>query len=190
MPVYLKNKEIDKIYLGNTQIDKIYKGSVLIYSAWEDGALFNEGQIWEEAGNLKIVGKNQAGANGVTVVTEEDHIYSSAKQYNGQNSGANVGFENPIDVTNYNTLYALVDYNFPEWSVACALQLGSTFGAMDKGYAVSHWSGNLETVYTSSGMQETIKIDLSNLSGSYYVGWAVDTTPNSPWIKHYKIWME
>ena len=126
MPVYLQNKEIDKVYLGDTQIDKIYKGNTLIYSAWEDGVLFTEGKIWEGAGQLIKIGRDQAGLRGVQVLTNEDHIHSQANHIDGMNSGADIGFEKPIDVTNYKYLKALVDYNFPEWSLCSPRFLSKT----------------------------------------------------------------
>lgn len=190
MSLVLANKEIGKVYLGDIQIDKAYKGNILVYSAWEDGVLTVDGEIAEELGTLKIVGANTAGASGATVTIEDNCIYTGVETYVGQNSGATVGFENPVNVDKYNTLYALVDYNMPAWSVSRALALGTTFGAYDKGSA-DYYDGRNDGASDKTATQKTLEINISSLTGDYYVSWFVDTSENvKPWIRHYKIWME
>lgn len=175
-----------------TQVKKKYamigSTATLVYSAWEDGALFNDGQIWEEAGDIKVTGSN---IGNTTVTVADDGIYTWVYPENGKNAVAYIGFSNPIDMTNYNTLYALVDYDFEPWSVAKGLQVGTSFGKLDKGYSkdLNHDS-RYDGAPVNSGRQKIISVDISGLSGSYYVTWYGANSSGGIWMKYYKIWME
>ena len=198
MPIFdnngTTNAEISKVYdndgIASHPISKIYDSdgtaTHLLYSAWEVGVLTVDGFIAEELGGLTVT---QYPENAITLTTDGGCIYTRIAQKNGQNTSATVGFTNPVDVTNYNTLYALVDYEISAWSRGNTLCLGTNRGGNDMG--TSH-GFNLcyDGAPTLRETQLKISIDISNRKGNAYVSWSGGTSPNALWFKHYKIWME
>lgn len=141
-----------KQYIGGAWVEKTaksYQGGA--WADWWNGQLYESGNEYES-----ITGGYSTYGSGATLTKNQDHLYIKSQG----NSG--VYTNNPVDMTDYNTL--TFDWTCVRGGIDTQFQVRS-----DRSTGTSGWAAGTKIIGPDTKRQ-TVSLDISNLSGSYYVG--------------------
>lgn len=139
-------------YVDGTWSDvvaKSYQGDAWV--AWWNGQLYENGNTY-----ASVTGGYSVYGDGTTLTENADHLLIKSQG----NSG--VYTNNPVDMTDYNTL--TFDWTCVRGGIDIQFQVRS-----DKSTGTSGWAAGTKIVGPDTKRQTTT-LDISGLSGSYYVG--------------------
>lgn len=141
-----------KQYIGGTWVEKTaksYQGGAWV--EWWSGQLYENGNTYASfTGGYSIYG------DGTTLTENADHLYIESQGPSG------VYNNNPVDMTDYGTL--TFDWTCVRGGIDIRFQVRT-----DKSTGGSGWAAGT-TIVGPDATRQTTTLDISGLSGSYYVG--------------------
>lgn len=198
---------------SHVEFNALKKNGVQVYplsakqyvgGAWEDrNAKTHQGGVWVEwiaylfkngTTNTDLVGEWKTAAvsedgsyTGLPIVTENtDNII--IKMSSGGNTGGIAYFEKKIDLTPFRKL-VFDGQMYAEWKWA-GIGIWTEIGATQATNRVASFlTGSLET-YPSLALDGKATIDISSLSGEYYIGFTITGKSGSTYITMRELYLE
>ena len=141
-----------KQYIGGTWVEKTaksYQGGAWV--AWWNGQLYDNGNTY-----TSVTGGYSAYGDGTILTENADHLYIESTGPSG------VYNNTPVDMAKYNTI--TFTWTCVRGGIDVRFQVRS-----DKSTGGSGWAAGT-TITSPEAKQYTTALDISSLSGSYYVG--------------------
>lgn len=165
-----------------TKTTKLYQSGS--WTEFWSGELYNNGNLYTSiTGGLSKIGLRRNSSYGtasepnVAYNTTNLHITPTAAGYGGV-----AYFTNKIDLSNYNTLY-FEGATCGEVASDTIIGIWSAFGTYPTDYLSAQANGTNTATHTKT-------IDITSLSGSYYIGfWVFSTANTNAYITVNKVWL-
>lgn len=165
---------VDKVTVNDGTVQR------LVWESW-NGEIYDRGNIFHDlTGGWEKRAGSQIGAS--QIIYNSDNMMFQARKSNGYNANVIYSTVKPIDVSKYNKIKAIVDAYMPSWSHGQLLAVG--------GKHAYRWDKVFLGAVSETKNNWTIELDISSLQGEYPIQFSHGTSPEEPWTKIYKIWME
>lgn len=160
-----------KQYIGGAWVDltaKSYQGGTWV--DWWNGELYDNGNEFESITGGWALSEVYSTSHGDTLVKNENNMVFSSVANSGSNGFGFLRANNKMDLTNIKTLHLIAETSIAPYSrgAFCVSSVDSGSTAYDNAAA--------KTALTTVPAGSVIGLDVSGLSGLYYVGIAFGTS--------------